>query len=508
VEPSEETAERDRADARHAARGGAAQLLTILAQALIAATQVVFARLYGQVVYGSYVSTLAVLDVLNRGGTGGADKAMLRYVAAARAAGDAAGVKSAIGTGLRLGMAVGGCFGIALACAAPLLAIAFKAPTIESALRILAPLPLLTGALWILIQASLAARVTRANFYVRGLAEPSLLLFGGVLGWLVGGGLRALTTAHVSACLATLVLAIFLMPRVFSPNEIRGVLAAPRLRGLVSFSLPMAAGEMLNAVVQRADLVILTTLNGLEAAAVYGAVEFLTRSIANIRYAFDSILAGVLSETLHLGELARLRYNLQLATRWVLSIAAPITVTLIVLRHDLLVVLFGRSYGTGGAALVALAASHLVNASLGLTGWVLMVAGRSRLGLYNNLVCAVFNLCAAYFLTKRFGLPGAACAALGTSLLMQGIIQIEVAWLEKVHAFSTGLLKPIAATAIMLAVEWPMQSFIAAPWVRLPLVIAAGAAVYGMTLWALRLPEEERRIFDRALRVLRPGRIG
>lgn len=508
MKPSSEKAERDRLDARHAARSGAVQVLTILAQAMIAATQVVFARLYGQLVYGSYVSALAVVEVLNRGGTGGADKAMLRYVAAARAAGDAAGVKSAIGTGLRLGMSVGACFGIALAFAAPLLASAFKEPSLESALRIFAPLPLLTGALWILIQASLAARVTRANFYVRGLAEPSLLLLGGVLGWLLGGGLRALTIAHVSASLATLVLATLVVRRVFRPHEIRGVLAAPRLRGLVPFALPMAVGEMLNAVVQRADLLILTTLNGLEAAAVYGAAEFITRSIANIRYAFDSVLAGVLSETLHLGELARLRYNLRLATRWVISVAAPITVTLMVLRHDLLVILFGRSYGAGSVALIALAASHLVSASFGLTGWVLMVAGRSRLGLYNNLVCAVFNLCTAYVLTKRFGLSGAACAALGTSLLMQGIVVIEAAWLEKVHPFSTGLVKPIAATAIMLAVEWLVQALIVTTWLRLPLVVAAGVVAYGVALWALRLPEEERRMVDRALRVLRPGRPG
>jgi PST family polysaccharide transporter len=495
-------------DAGHAARSGAVQVLTILAQALIAATQVVFARLYGQMVYGSYVSALAVLEVFCRGGTGGADKAMLRYVAASRAVGDAAGVRSALGTGLRLGMAVAGSFAIALALfLAPVFANAVKEPTLVPALRILAPLPLLTGALWILIQASLAARVTRANFYVRGLAEPSLLLAAGVLGWLLGGGLGALATAHVASSAATLTLAVLVVRRVFHPDEMRKVLSAPRLPGFARFSLPLAAGEMLNAVVQRADLVILTGMKGLEAAALYGAAEFITRSIASIRYAFDSVVAGVLSETLHLGDLPRLRYNLRLTTRWVVSVAAPITVTLAVLRQDLLVLLFGTPYAAGAGALLILATSHFVNASLGLTGWVLMVAGHSRRTFVTNLVCAVFNLSAAYVLTSRFGLLGAACSALGTTLLMQALIAIQVAVLQRVHPFSTTLLKPLAAAAVTFAVEEALRWSIGTTWVRLPVVIAVGASVYGLVLFGLGLPDEERQIFGRTLRALR-ARLG
>jgi O-antigen/teichoic acid export membrane protein len=442
-------------------------------------------------VYGSYVSALAMLDVFCRGGTGGADKAMLRYVAASRALGDAGGVRSALGTGLRLGMAVAGSFAVALAFGlAPLLANAVKEPTLVPALRILAPLPLLTGALWILIQASLAARVTRANFYVRGLAEPSLLLVAGVVGWLLGGGLGALATAHVAASAATLTLAVLVVRRVFHPDEMRKLLSAPRLPGFARFSLPLAAGEMLNAVVQRADLVILTGLKGLEAAALYGAAEFITRSIASIRYAFDSIVAGVLSETLHLGDLSRLRYNLRLTTRWVVSVAAPIA-----------------PYAAGAGVLLVLATSHFVNASLGLTGWVLMVAGHSRLTFLTNLVCAVFNLSAAYVLTSRYGLLGAACSALGTTLLMQTLIVIQVAVLQRVHPFSTALLKPLAAAAITFAVEEALHLSIGTAWVRLPATVVVGAAVYGLVLFGLGLPDEERQIFRRTLRALR-ARLG
>ncbi len=483
-------------DARHAARSGAVQVLTILAQALLAATQVVFARLYGKPIYGAYLSALAVLEVLYRAGAGGADKAMLRYVAAARAAGDEAGVRSAIGTGLRLNLLVSGLFGLALVIAAPGIARIMGQTGLAPALRVLAPLPLFTGALWILIQASLAARSTRANFWVRGVTEPTLLLAAGVVAWTLGAGLRGLAAAHLLAAGTTSLLAILVVRRVLRPGETANVLRAPALPGFAKFSLPIAGSEMLNAIVQRADILILTSLRGVEAAALFGAAELMTRAIANIRYAFDSIVAGVLSETLQLNDLERLQYNLRLATRWVVSVAAPIAVTLVVLRKELLGLLFGPTYVSAATALIALGASHFFSAALGLTGWVLVVAGSSRLVLLNNLISAASNIPMAYLLIGRFGVAGAAVSTLVTTLLLQGLILVEVAMLKRVHPLAPALLKPVGAAALAGAAELALRGALPLVWGRSAAVIAAGALAYGAALLAFGLPPEERQMFE------------
>ena len=64
-------------------------------------------------------------------------------------------------------------------------------------------------------------------------------------------------------------------------------------------------------------------LRGLDALAVYTAAEFITRVIANPRYLFDHIIAPVLAEALHMHDRARVRYNLALVTRWVITACAP-----------------------------------------------------------------------------------------------------------------------------------------------------------------------------------------
>jgi O-antigen/teichoic acid export membrane protein len=66
----------------------------------------------------------------------------------------------------------------------------------------------------------------------------------------------------------TRAIAVVAARRNFRPAERTALFAAPRLRGFTRFAAPMALGEMLNAVVQRADMLILTALRGPEAAAL------------------------------------------------------------------------------------------------------------------------------------------------------------------------------------------------------------------------------------------------
>src|SRR6185503_2411766 len=92
---------RDRTDAAHAARGGLMQLMTALAQLLMPVYQVVVARLFGQAVFGLYGSSLVVLDLCTRLGWMGGDRAMHKFIAAHRAAGEEEMAQRAFGGALR-----------------------------------------------------------------------------------------------------------------------------------------------------------------------------------------------------------------------------------------------------------------------------------------------------------------------------------------------------------------------------------------------------------------------
>jgi O-antigen/teichoic acid export membrane protein len=448
-------------------------------------------------VFGGYQASLAIMEMLTRGGTGGADKGMLRYIAGHRARGEPDLVRSALGTGLRLCIGIAGtAAAILIVVATPLARVAHE-PAMATALRIMAPAALFTGSMWVLVQASLAAKVTRANFVVRGLGEPLLLLTAGLIAALFGRSLGHLAVAHVLATAATLLLAIVVVGRVFGPGELRRALRSPKLPGFARFSIPLGLADLMNAVLQRADIVLLTMLVGPSPAAVYAASEFITRVISNARYVFDSVAAPVFSEALHLGQRDRLHHNLILMTRWVASAAAPIAVTVIVLRRELLS-LYGPGFLEGGATLSVLAAGHLVNATLGLTGWILMVEGRSRMILMNNVVAAIVNVAMGLTLIPRFGLLGTAFAALGSALLLNLIVVAEVWFLHRVYPFNWSVLKPFSAAAVALGVELVVGRSLHVAAVRVPVVLVVGLAAYLLTFVALGLAPEDRRLLTSA----------
>jgi len=483
-------------DISHAARSGAVQTLTIAAQALVTVTHVLLARLFGPVVFGGYQTCLAVLEVLTRFGPCGADKGMHRYVAAHRARGETDLVRRALGTGLRLAIGTAGTLALLLIGVSAFIAHYYHQPVLATALRVMAPAAVFTACVYVLVNASLAAKVTWANFVVRGVGEPALLMAAGLLAAVFGRTLLHLATAHVLAAATTFTLAIFVVGRVFGRGEIRRALRSPGLPGFVRFSAPLGVAELMNAILQRADVVLLTGFVGPSTTAVYAAAEFISRVIGNPRYIFDGIAAPVFSEALHLNQTERLRANLLLMSRWVATAAAPIAVTAMALRHDLLA-LYGPAFQAGAGAIVILAAGHLINATFGLAGYVLVVSGRSGLLLANNVVVAIVNVALGVYLIPRTGLLGAATAAIAGVSLLHTLVSIEVWLMYRVLPVGWATLKPVIAAGAMLAIELLVGRHVGPTAARIVLVIAAGLVTYLLALVVLGLPPEDRQLVGR-----------
>jgi len=480
-------------DVAHAARSGAMQTLTIAVQGLLTVTHVLLARLFGQAVFGLYQTCLAYIEILTRAGTGGAPQGMLRYVAAHRARGEEDVVRSALGTGLRLAVGLASAGALALIALAGVVARLNHEPPLAAALRVMAPAAVCSGCMYVLVNASLAAKVTRANFIVRGLADPLLFMTAGLLAAVFGRTVLHLAVAHLLAATATFTLSMFVVGRVFGRGEIPRALRSPWLPGFARYSTPLGAAELMNAILQRADIVLLTSIVGPSAAGAYAAAEFISRVISNARYVFDAVAAPVFSEAIHLGQGDRLRYNLQLMSRWVATAALPITVTVIALRHELLS-LYGPAFVAAVTAMTVLTVSHLMNATMGLMGYILVVGGRSRLVLANNVVATLVNIAIALILIPRYAMVGAAIAVLSSVTLSGLLVLVQVRMIYGIYPFSPATLKPVAAGAVALGVELMIGRNVGPIGLRIPLVIVGGLVAYLGMLLGLGLAPEEKRL--------------
>ena len=247
---------------------------------------------------------------------------------------------------------------------------------------------------------------------------------------------------------------------------------------------------------------LLTRIVGPAAAGAYAAAEFISRVISNARYVFDAVAAPVFSEAIHLGQADRLRYNLQLMTRWVTTAAVPIAVTVMALRHELLS-LYGPAFGAAAVAMAVLTVNHLVNATMGLMGYILVVGGRSRLVLANNVVATLANVGLALLLIPRYGMVGASIAVLSSVVLSGLLVLVQLRIIHGIYPFTLATLKPVAAGAAALAVELAIVGHVDRVALRVPLVIVAGLVCYLGALAGLGLPAEDRKLVDGAFARMR-----
>jgi O-antigen/teichoic acid export membrane protein len=492
-------------DVAHATRGGFMQLLGTIAQLLMPVYQITAARLFGQATFGVYQTSLGVFDLSVRLGWMGGDRGMHRFIAAHTAAGEDALAQQAFGTQLRLTVGVSTLLAVALALSAGLIARLTGKPAYGQMLPIMSFMVVPATATMILVAATLGRKVTRVNFLVRALGEPLFMILAAVIAWKVSGSPRSLAVAHVSAstigCIGAFIGACF----VFGGAWVRRALRAPTHPALVRFVLPVAASEVGNTILQKADLIILGFFVPDTSIAVYAAAEFLGRISASVRYAFDGIAAPVLSEALHLGDRERLRYNLALMTRWVATLSVPLAVTMVGLRADLLA-LYGPGFVTGTSLVCLWTTTHLVSGTLGLIGHVLTMSGRSRTYLVNQTIAAALNVGLSLLLIPRFGMTGAAVSALVAVTTPLTLALVEVWKLEHVHPFAPSLAKPFLAGAAMLAVELAAGRVVSGRLAHAAAAVVSGLVVYLVTLALLRPGREEREIVARLLARVRPGR--
>jgi O-antigen/teichoic acid export membrane protein len=453
-------------------------------------------RLFGQSAYGIYRASVDLSEVLMRAGMAGADKSMLRFVAAHRVGGEERQETEALGSGLRLSGGILLLLSVGLAVAAPWFARVWGQPDYTAVLRLLAPSIFTGGLVVVLMAATLAAKVTRVNLLVRGAVEPLLLLAATVIAWAVSPTVAAVSVAHLVTYGVLLALAWLGAEIVLGRGRLVAALRSRAHPTLARFALPIGASELMNALLQRANVFILSAHSGAATVAVFAAAEELGRSVGAVRMAFDSIISPMMAEALRQRDVERLRYNLALMTRWVASASAPIAVTLFVLRPQLLS-LYGPHYQSGVAAMGLLLAGHLVNGVLGLTPFVLVMAGRSRLFFWDNFGSAIANLVLSLALIPRYGVTGAAVASLVSVTGVQVALSVQAYWLEGVHPLERALAKPFVAAAAAMAAELGVGLLPLRGAARVALVVVAGLVVYPAALLALRPGDEERRFIRR-----------
>lgn len=271
------------------------------------------------------------------------------------------------------------------------------------------------------------------------------------------------------------------------------------VRHYVSFSGAVFLSAVTDIVIYSLDRVVLAAFRSV---ATVGLYEAAVRPQQVIRLLQGTLVVTVLpSSSRYVAEddQARLRELLLRGTRYVLAATLPLTVTFMVLSHEILEVWLGSRYTPAATALTIFVGSWLLGANLGVAGSMLWAAGRTRAQVTYSWLVAVVNLGLSLWFTSMWGLNGVvigttAAYAVGFPLFMYYVLDAVPVGLR---AFAREVWLPGYSTAALLAVAL-IALHNAVDLSPAPLLILTGAAAalaYWAAFYFVWLRRTERQFF-------------
>ena len=304
---------------------------------------------------------------------------------------------------------------------------------------------------------------------------------------LAGGGVVALAAAWAFPYVAALAVAALWLRAVRGSADGDDPEPTTDVRGAFwRFTTPRAVGQVLQAALQRVDIVLVTALLGVVDGAVYtAATRFVVLGQIGT-LAVQQVLQPQLSEVLAGGDREGAQRLLRTSTAWIMAMAWPIYLSFAI-AAPLALRAFGDGYGGGGATVVILCVAMLVATAVGPVDVVLLMSGRSGTSTLNGGLALVVDVVGVLLLTGPLGVSGAAVAWAAAILVRNGLAFFQVRRSLGLTTVGTSTLTVALVVAVPFAiaapfVRWGVDAGNDVAVVLVPLAAAAAAA----GLWRTR----------------------
>jgi O-antigen/teichoic acid export membrane protein len=432
-------------DTRDIARGAAVNFAGTLLRAISVIFYVYLARSYGPAVVGVFAVCVSTLDIVSKLGILGFDRAIMTMAARRGDDGDEARFYRVTAQGLLMaGLAAATVTLLLEAAAIPFSARLLGRTDLIAPLRIMAPGVFFWTLSGVLLAASKATRIMKHDLTVKGAVEP-LVLFAGALAF--GSfipGVQALAWAFVVSTLAGAVAAALLFGRRFSFARLAARTGGSEERAEIALhAVPIGIYDLLNLLLQRVDLFILTRFAPAATVGVYAMAQNAAFIFKRVRQGFDPISLPVIAAAMYARRREDLLGHYRTVTRWVLIISLGM-MGVAAVGSRIIMGIFGEDFTSGAIPLVILTAAIVVNTILGVSE-LFILTDRPILNVANTVAALGAAAVLGFLLTPRFGMVGAAAAMFGAYALMNVLRLVQVHALYGMHPFSAYHARAFAA---------------------------------------------------------------
>lgn len=445
----------------------------------------------GPALFGVYATVTTVLSMVSIFSTLGLDTGAIFFGARYHKAGERGRLKGVLLTGLGLSAAAGVITALGLAAAAGAGLIYSDKPAIGEALVVAAPAVAVWTVLMFLVGALRAVKDMRGSALAYQIGLPAALLVGAGVAIALGAGLVGVLVAFIAANAISLLLAGRIAWRRFG-GLLRDRSVRPRveLGALLGYSIPQSLAASLFRVNLWMDILMLTWLSTEAQAGIYRVASTLALMGSLAVTAVNTMFNPMVSELVYSREFDRLNALLKTVTRWLVILAVPLYMVLLLVPDGVLLI-FKDEYMASAWPVQILVLGQLFQVSLAPANRLIPMAGHSTLNLVNAVVAAALNFGLNYALIPRYGGAGAAAASAITFALWSTWRVVEVWLMYRCFPFSRRTLLLVAGSAALVAAGWFIPAALSLGIAARIGVTALALAAYAGLVWTVgRAPED------------------
>jgi O-antigen/teichoic acid export membrane protein len=206
-------------------------------------------------------------------------------------------------------------------------------------------------------------------------------------------------------------------------------------------SLPMLMTAAMNFVIAQTGVIMLGIFRSESEVAYYAIVVKLASLTAIILSTVNSMVGPKFSELYHLKKMNELFYVAKKSAKLIFWATVPILLGLIIFGKPIIRIAFGQEFIVAYPALVMLIIGQFVHSVSGATGLFMNMTGNQN--VYKNIIfiSAVLNISLNLLLTPKYGIYGAATAAMFS---LSGWNLCVLCYIKKKYGITTAYFPKIA----------------------------------------------------------------
>jgi O-antigen/teichoic acid export membrane protein len=193
-------------------------------------------------------------------------------------------------------------------------------------------------------------------------------------------------------------------------------------REILSFTIPLLTSDVLYAVMNTMDVIVLERSRGSVDVAALRAVHSTAVLNSLVMSSFALLFTPFAARLFARNDREGINNLYWQTAIWIAVISFPIFALTFSVAQPITLLLYGQRYAQSGIILALLSLGYYFDSALGFNGLTLKVYGKVRYSVVINVLAGVFNLGAILLLIPRYGALG---AAIGTTsaLIVHNILK-------------------------------------------------------------------------------------